>query len=153
HERILALQAAALTMVMNPTTLARVYDNEYRVPAGDDAVTLPEVLGGVTDSIWSELDAKRAEKFTARKPMISSLRRNLQREQLERLIDLTMPDSMWGSASKSISTLATSKLRSLREKMKALTEGAAAERLDPYTLSHLAESRLRIDKALDAIYI
>ncbi len=153
HERILAVQAATLTMLMNPTTLARVYDNEFRISSGEDALTLPEVLNTISASIWTELEAKPGEKFTVRKPMISSLRRNLQREHVERLIDLTMPEAIFGSASKTISTLATARLRSLRDTMKTMTEGQAAERLDPYTFAHLSECRIRIDKALDAIYI
>ncbi|HID23172.1 MAG TPA: hypothetical protein EYP14_12325, partial [Planctomycetaceae bacterium] len=32
HDRIMGIQASTLTMLMNPTTLRRVYDNEFRVP-------------------------------------------------------------------------------------------------------------------------
>ena len=44
HDRIAGIQAAALTMLMNPTTLRRVYDNECRIPTDQDALTLPELL-------------------------------------------------------------------------------------------------------------
>ncbi|MBW3596712.1 MAG: zinc-dependent metalloprotease, partial [Planctomycetes bacterium] len=44
HDSIMGFQASALTMLMNPTTLSRVYDNEFRVPADQDALTLPELL-------------------------------------------------------------------------------------------------------------
>ncbi len=152
HERILGLQAATLTMLMNPTTLNRVYDNEYRTPAGEDAITLPEVLWGVTDEVWSELDGNPRRQMTAREPMISSLRRNLQREHLERLIDLTLPNDSFGVAGKPVANLATHKLRDLADKI-----GKAVDRrttkLDPYTLAHLSEARIRIDRALDAQYI
>ena len=47
HDRIMGLQASALSQLMNPTTLRRVYDNEFRVPADEDAVTLNELLSKV----------------------------------------------------------------------------------------------------------
>ena len=40
HDRIMSLQASALSQLMNPTTLRRVYDNEFRVPADEDALTI-----------------------------------------------------------------------------------------------------------------
>jgi hypothetical protein len=43
HDRILGLQSSVLTMVMNPTRLQRVYDNELMTPAKEDMITLPEV--------------------------------------------------------------------------------------------------------------
>ncbi len=152
HDRIMGVQAAVLTMVMNPTTLRRVYDNEFRVPSDEDAFTLPEIIFGVTDAAWSELDEDFNGTYTARKPMISSLRRNLQREQMERLIDLSMTDSGFGSAAKPISNLSIYKLRDLQEKIEG-TLDRAEHRLDPYSLAHLAEAKVRIAKALDAQYI
>ena len=78
HDRIMGVQSSTLTMLMNPTTLRRVYDNEFRVPSDQDALTLPELLQTVNTAIWKELDQAPPEKpFTARKPMICSLRRNL----------------------------------------------------------------------------
>ena len=47
HDRILGVQASALTRLMNPTTLRRVYDNELRLPEDVDTLTLPELLDAV----------------------------------------------------------------------------------------------------------
>ncbi|MCH8251595.1 MAG: zinc-dependent metalloprotease, partial [Planctomycetes bacterium] len=152
HDRIAGIQAAALTMVMNPTTLNRVYDNEFRIPADEDALTLPEVIYGITDEIWSDLDNQATTTYTARKPMISSLRRNLQREQLERLIDLSMLDSGFGAAGLPISNLCCYKLHELHDKIAAVLDNGGG-RVDPYTVAHLAEAKVRIAKALDAQYI
>ncbi len=152
HDRIMGIQASTLTMIMNPTTLRRVYDNEFRIPADQEAVTLPELLGTVTSSIWKELETKAEKPYTARKPMISSLRRNLQREHMERLIDLTLPSSGFTAAQKPISNLAMMELRGMREKIgKALEQSGA--NADPYTVAHLTEIKDRIGKALDAHYI
>jgi hypothetical protein len=112
HDRIMGIQSMALTRMLNPGTLGRVYDNEFLSPACDDMVTLPEILRTVEAEVWSELD-KAAGTYTDRQPMISSLRRNLQREYVERLIDLSMPES-WSQAShKPIANLALMHLRQL----------------------------------------
>lgn len=152
HDRIMGIQASALTSIMNPTTLKRVYDNEFRVPADQDSLTLPEMLSTVTTGVWTELDAKAEGNYSARKPMISSLRRNLQREHLERLIDLTLPGNAQGAAGKTISTLASEQLRQIVKKIEA-AQAAAADKHDPYTTAHLAQAKDRITKALDADYI
>jgi hypothetical protein len=152
HDRILSMQASALTSLMNATVLRRVYDNEFRVPENEDAFTLPELLDSVTNEIWSELAKKVDRKFSTRQPMISSLRRNLQREHLERLIDLTLPKNGNSAAYKAISNLCMMQLTDLKEKI-ATTLKDNADSLDPYTKAHLREAEQRISKALDADYI
>jgi hypothetical protein len=37
HDRIMGIQASALTSLMNPTTLKRVYDNEVPGSADQDS--------------------------------------------------------------------------------------------------------------------
>jgi hypothetical protein len=153
HDRIMGLQAAALTMVMNPTTLNRVYNNEYSTPADQDALTLPEVIFTLTDSVWSELDQAGGKGYTARQPMISSLRRNLQRNTLDRLIELSLPNQGFGAATKPVANLCVYKLRALSGKIDKLLTPANLNKLDPYTVAHLTEAKVRIDKSLDAQYI
>lgn len=153
HDKIMGLQASTLTMILRPTILRRVYDNEFRVPDKDDALTLPELMNSISAEIWSELKNKAAGKVkhTARKPMISSLRRNLQREHLKRLIDLSMTQSGSNESHKPISNIARMELR----KIKKLTEaaiGQSSNRMDAYTLAHLTEVKDHISKALDAQY-
>lgn len=149
HDRIMGIQAAVLTMLMNPTTLQRVLDNESYTPASQDALTIPEVMETINVAVWGELDKAADHKYTAREPMISSLRRNLQREHMERLIDLSMAQG-YSAAFKPISNIATVQLRDLSAK---IGKAAASGNLDPYTSAHLGEAKLRIDKALDAQFI
>ena len=152
HDRIMGIQASALTSLMNPSTLKRVYDNEFRTPADQDSFTLPELLNTVTAGVWSELDAKAEGEYSPRKPLISSLRRNLQREHLERLIDLTLPGNAQGAAGRTISTLASEQLRQIVKKIEA-AQAASADKHDAYTTAHLSQAKDRITKALDADYI
>ncbi|MCH8270060.1 MAG: zinc-dependent metalloprotease [Planctomycetes bacterium] len=151
HDRILGVQASALTQLLNPTTLRRVYDNEFRVPANEDAFTLPELMTGVTDSIWTEIDTRPTEHFTAREPMISSIRRDLQGEHMERLIDLSL-ESGFGAANKAITDLARMELRKINDKIQQTLKNSDS-RLDPYTVAHLTEAAHRITRALDAAYV
>jgi hypothetical protein len=149
HDRISGVQASALTMIMNPTTLKRVYDNEFRVPEDQDALTLPEVMDTVTGSIFTEVKGGMPSgTFTARKPLVSSLRRNLQREYVDRLIDLTMPGRMSGAAAKPVSTLAEAQLKAIKGWVTSPANG-----VDGYTKAHFDDLATRIGRALDAQYI
>ena len=150
HDRILGYQASTLTMLMNPSTLRRVFDNEQLVPADQDAVTLPELMDKLYAEIWSELEAKPEGEVSSRKPRISSWRRNLQREHLERLIDLAIPSDS-NAVTKPVTALALMQLKELKRKLDATLEGRNS--LDPYSLAHMGEAQTRIVKAIDAIYV
>ncbi len=151
HEEIMGVQGTVLTMLLNPGTLRLVYDNELRTPADADMLTLPELLDTIGNAVWSELDQPIPEGVSARKPWISSLRRNLQREHLERLTDLTLRGSGFSAVYKPISNLSITRLDALKGRIsKALAEPA---KLDPYSLAHLKEAELRITKVLDAHFI
>jgi len=153
HDTIMGIQASTLARLMYPTTLRRIYDNEFLVPADADALTLPELLDTVSSEIWSELDREVGKKYTAREPMISSLRRNLQREHVELLIDLSKSDFMGTAAYKPIGNLVMEKLRQIKEKEIDRVLQASPENLDPYTKAHLDDAAMQIDKALKAYYV
>ncbi len=151
HDRILGVQASALTMLMNPTTLRRVYDNELRLPETEDTLTLPELLQEVNKAVWSELDQDCPADRNDRRPMISSLRRNLQREHMQRLLDLILESSDDTAAYKPISNLARAELRTLSSRIGSSLE-RCGKQMDAYTNAHLTETKERIDRALEAGY-
>ncbi len=151
HDRILGVQASVLSMLLNPQTLQRLYDYEMYVEEDTDVLTLAEEMQAITDAIWSEFDGGVSGKYSVRKPMVSSLRRNLQREHLDRLIDLSMDNGGYNAASMAVKTLASMHLRDLESTLKKAE--AARSSLDPYTTAHVMEMRTRINKALDADYI
>lgn len=151
HDRVLGVQAAALTWLMNPTTLRRVYDNELRLPADQDALTLPELLDTINTAVWTELTVECPEGRNDRKPMISSLRRNLQREHMQRLLDLILESSDDTAAYKPISNLARMQLRTLSKDIESSLE-KCGKKMDAYTVAHLSETKERIDRALEAGY-
>ena len=151
HDQIMGIQASAMTMLMNPGTLQRVYDLELYVPADQDALTLAEVMNSVRDEVWSELGADPSRSYTERQPMVTSFRRNLQREHLERLIDLSMGTTNLNAASMPVKTLAVAQLRDLHERIEGRMGDSA--KLDAYTAAHFGEARTRIAEALEASYI
>ena len=151
HQSISGVQQSALTMVMNPTTLSRVHDNEFRTPADQDAITLPEVMNTVCDDVFSELGTSlNGATYTNRKPMISSLRRNLQSNLLDRLVVLADGD---GRLPRPIRTLALSELRQLESTLGGLLEKAGSGQVDDYTMAHLEDMAERVDRALSAIRV
>ena len=136
---------------LEPTTLRRVYDNELRLPPDEDTLTLPELLESVNKAVWSELDQECPDDRNDRKPMISSLRRNLQREHMQRLLDLILESSDDTAAYKPISNLARMELRTLSGRIAATLE-KCGNKMDAYTKAHLTEIKERIDRALEAGY-
>ncbi|MGK0184891.1 MAG: hypothetical protein ACI9R3_000665 [Verrucomicrobiales bacterium] len=151
HDRILGIQASAMTSLLNPTVLGNVYDNEFRVPSDQDALTLPEVLDTIRATVWGGLDKGDGTIHTARKPFFSSLERNLQHEHIDRLIGLTNPKMASVSpAFRPISDLATDQLTAIKA---AIDPVMAKGGLDAYTRAHLRETAKRIDKALNAEYV
>jgi hypothetical protein len=151
HDRINAIQTSALTMILNPTTLRRAYDNEFRIANDEDALTVAEIMDTIAAGVWDELGSTPSKSYTNRDSMISSLRRNLQRQHIERLVNLSNPSPAFGAAGKPVSTLAMLQLRELDAKLGKAIENK--NRLDRYTLAHLVDSQQRIQQALEAQYI
>lgn len=153
HDRILNIQASVLTATMNPTTLGLVYDNEFRVPADQDALTLPELLGKLRTAIFVDLKGPlkaRKDPFSARRPALSSFARNLQKEYVERLVDLIKPDAGFVAAHKPIQDLAAMQLGEILAEVNQIKENI---KLDQYTKAHLHEISKTIEKALNADYV
>ena len=156
HDRILTAQTWVLTYLLAPNTLELIYDAEMRVPKEQDVMTLPELFETITDSICGEVFAGPSDvtNYTARNPLISSVRRNLQREYFNHLIEISMDAGggwfgpMYPRAAK---TLAWYELKRIHEELDALLSDST-DGLDRYTLSHLEESRERIKRALEASF-
>ena len=84
--------------------------------------------------------------------MISSLRRNLQQEHLDRLIDLSIPGQGRNEAFKAVSNLASMELDGILKNVNRILS-ESRKRVDPYTLSHLEKIKEQIVKAKDGQFI
>ena len=81
--------------------------------------------------------------------MVSSLRRNLQREYLERLVSLSMPGNLRGASSRPLANLASQQLRDLAKRIDKVQK-IEGLKIDPYSAAHLSEARELIKKTLNA---
>ena len=149
HDQVGSFHAIGLSLLLNPTTLRRVYDNEYRTAGDENALSLAEVIDTVTGRAWSEYEDFDGGEYSATSPLCSSFRRNLQQEHVKRLTTLALLDSN-SAFLRTISSLATNELRRIR-KLAANTSDNF--KLDPYTIAHLIDVRARITKTLDAAYV
>ena len=150
HDRVMGIQASMLSSLLDPWTLRQIYDNEFRVPSDEDAFTLNELFTKVNASIWEEIEEAPKGKFTERKPAISSLRRNLQTEHIERLFDLAGESESMIAAMKPIANLASMTLRDMMVKLETAKED---ESYDAYTQAHLEDSFHRVKKWVDSTYV
>ncbi|MEX0677200.1 MAG: zinc-dependent metalloprotease [Pirellulales bacterium] len=145
HEVISMWQDRILAQMLSSLTLERLHDTELQVPADQDALTTPELLGRLTKAIFSEVDKMPDGQYTNRQPAISSLRRNLQRSYLKSLSQLAMGKTQ---APQDCQTVAYSELAALEGRINELLKRDA--KLDTYSRAHLEESASRIHRVLDA---
>jgi len=151
HNRVAQVQSFALLYLMNPRTLSQVYDNELRLAGETDALTLPEIFRAVVDEGFSEFNGATAGPFTNRKPLTTSLRRNLQDGIATRLIDLAINPA--NSMPRSVQTLASMHLRQLSKKLTPIADASSKGELDDYTSAHVQDLLTRVNKALDSVVI
>ena len=150
NDQIAGTQSMALTMLLNPTTLSRVYDNEKRVPVDQDAFTLPELMTALSTEIFQEISPSKLGSSDPRKPMISAFRRNLQADYADRLIAVATGKAGLPRVARQLSA---QELRGLKEKLDATVAKAGSGNCDPYSRAHLADLKDRTDAALDAIVV
>ena len=146
HDVILMWQDRVLGRLLDPLVLARIRDNELKVPADQDAFTTAELFDRLGKAVLREVTETGAGDYTPRKPAISSLRRGLQRAYVSRLAGLAMAG---GAANPDAQALAADQLRSLDAGIAALLAKQDVK-LDAPSRAHLAELRSRIGKVLDA---
>jgi hypothetical protein len=147
HEVIEIWQDRVLSQLLSSLTLTRLHDSELKVPADQDAFTAAELIERLTKAVYAELDQlNQPAQYTNRKPAISSLRRNLQRNYMKRLAQMAMTGS---GAPEDCQTIAFAELTSLEGKINAVLANQQVQ-LDSYTRAHLTETASRIHKAIDA---
>ncbi|MEC4818389.1 MAG: zinc-dependent metalloprotease [Scytonema sp. PMC 1069.18] len=135
HEMVLFVQGSVLSDLLSGDRLYRLKDIELKSKP-EEALTLPELFDTLQKGIWTEV-LKPEDK-----PLkISSLRRGLQREYLDILMDMILRKNRVPEDARN---LAWYKLRQLSDKLEGLSSD------DEYTKAHLLETRDRINKVLNA---
>jgi len=142
HDRILGIQKTLLDKFYHPILIARILDSENKVDSKAGAFTLPELFDGLTKTIWSEVEEPKANQ----KIQISSFRRGLQREHLDKLAQILVNSSP--EMPEDGRTLARANLNELKGKIE-VTLKDGDKNLEPFTKAHLEESLARINQALE----
>lgn len=151
NDQIAATQSLALTLLMNPSTLTRIADNELRKTQDQDALTVPELMRALVDELYVEVDAKKLGKgWTERNPMVSPFRRNAQSDLTDRLIAIANGRA---SVNRTVRQLAQFHLEQLNARLDAVMKAAKADNVDAYSWAHLSDMQKRVQKALDAVYV
>jgi hypothetical protein len=136
-ENVLFLQAITMYDLLSYDRLSRIRDGELKAP--NQTLTIPEVFDSLQVGIWGEvLNPQNGLK-------LSSLRRALQREHMNVMIDMVLRRA---DAPEDARTVARYELKQLRDSI-----GRAMRKVDDkdiYTMAHLEESRDRISKAIEA---
>lgn len=136
-------QRAVLGQLLHPFRLARIRDLETAYGASQ-VVGIPELMGEITSSVWSELGSGGS---------IPAARRDLQRAYLDRMTAiLVSPPPRMPADARSVARLELQGVDARIEAALGAPEGApgAAGSRDAYTRAHLVEARARIQKALEA---
>jgi hypothetical protein len=139
HERILHFQSGILRSLLNSDRLHRLRDIEFKSLPGQ-ALSMPELFETLQKGIWTEIFGSSQAK------PISSIRRSLQREYLNILLEMVLRTSDVPEDSR---TLAWYELRQLRKAID-ISLKQQNDDVDIYTLAHLEETSDRITKALNA---
>ena len=136
HESALRAQGEVLNDLYDPIKLSRIQDIELMHPDPNDRFTMADLFTGVSDALWSELGEPSR---------INSFRRNLQREHLKQLLQLTVKPKE-GTPGDAVA-LARADLTDLDAK---ITRAVTVGEIGYSTRAHLLESQARIRQALEA---
>jgi hypothetical protein len=150
HENVAALQSQLLGALLHPARLQRMIDIQARRTG--DAFAPADLLERLTMAIWAELDAT-----PPRTVRINSFRRSLQRMYVDRLIDFLLETTTWitisptggaqASVPEDVRSLARLELRTLSDRIGDVLQRGEIDRTER---AHLSETKIRIDRALEA---
>jgi uncharacterized protein DUF4953 len=146
HEWAATQQGALLQQLLDPEVLARVRDAALRAEPTQPTLELPELFATLTGAIWAEIGAGVTSR-TVRPGNITSIRRDLQRQYLGALVQMTVSPAP--GTPEDARVMARMTLRGLGADIDRALASPRAE-LDVATRAHLSDTRDRIDRALDA---
>jgi Met-zincin/Domain of unknown function (DUF5117) len=146
HDWALAQQGSLLNQLLDPVVLSRIRDAELRAMPGEETVGIPELFDTLEHAVWAELGIRSGSRQTTART-IGSVRRDIQRLHLNAMVRMVV--SPVSGTPEDARALARATLTTLeRQLAHALDDDRAS--LDAYTRAHLADSRERIARALEA---
>jgi hypothetical protein len=146
HEWALAQQGSLLNQLLDPVVLSRIRDAELRAAPGEETVGIPELFETLTRTIWAELGTRAGSKQAPART-VGSVRRDVQRLHLNAMVGMLVSPAT--GTPEDARALARATLVELEGRLAhALDDDRSS--LDAYTRAHLADSRERIVRALEA---
>lgn len=131
----------------------RLANQEIRTDPASDALTVPEMHKAITEAIWAEFragpGARGADAHTNLNPKVRAVRRALQREHADMLVELAYRYRSLPAAYASAQLVAIDQLRSIRARLEPWS-AAQPGGLDDYSRIHVREALALIDAALEA---
>ncbi|WP_372365230.1 zinc-dependent metalloprotease [Candidatus Uabimicrobium sp. HlEnr_7] len=148
HDMVTAYQTLILFNLIEPMTLMRLSNSPLQVKKGEEIFTIADLLDGLTDGMWVELNAfDKEKKYSNSEPLISSFRRNLQQVYLSFWIYYLLDDEMQMPIPADAKSVALKNLSSLLEKIQNILENK--DNLDSTSLAHLLKSKYHITEFID----
>ena len=151
HARISGIQATALSQLMNPTTINRVYDNEFRADADMDVprrsrCSARSATASGPNSMPLRIACMMHATPTSQVPVATCSVSTWSADYM------SMPENGFAAAAvPTVTSVATSCGNSQNRCRRSST--LHEDELDPYTEAHLQETVAMIDRAMDAQYI
>lgn len=155
HELIVSEQMWIARQLFHPDKLRRLHDSQVFVKA-EDFFTIDEIYSTVTKAIWSEiynLKSSASREWTNQRPLVSSIRRDLQREFLKTILlrQIISPNPLLPQDAQSMAWMTAQNLHDqISEIVESVSNGDI--KIDPLSQAHLIEAKLRIAKALESMY-
>lgn len=150
HQTVQSMQSFALLALVSPQVLQRVYDAELKSKS-EDKFTAAELISRVRNIVWGNLSVPGDAKFTDAKPMLSSIKRNLQRQYVSYM--LAIAESKPGAlVSADLQSMASYSMEELSDNIGKLLAQANGQ-IDFATKAHLSQTKSQIDRTLNAPHI
>ena len=156
HNVFLSMQAQTLSVLTSPQVFQRIYDSELKSKA-DNKFTSAELIRTVRDMVFSELTngansngPGAGGEYTDAKPMISSIRRNLQEQYVSNML-ATAGLPQGAVVSPDLQSSVRYALRELSDNIGATLDKSTggATKIDFASRGHLREMKSRIDRVLE----
>ena len=150
EELVLTWHRKILEALLSPEKLGRIIDTEYRTEPGTDILTAAELFDKLTGAIFTELDREGTAEYTAVSPAVETIRRSLQREYSDHLVNLVIERD--NKPSDDISPLARYELENIQGKIEKVLSNADVK-LDINSAAHLNDLKAKIEKTLNADFV
>lgn len=165
NERILSIQRIVLNQCFNASVLGRIQNQELQAEPGANPIKIAEIFQTLTDGVWTEVN--QAGKGSSGDDLnISLVRRNLQRDHLQRLCGMVLGnrrgsyDGLYGyvmilggsgSVPADARSLARLHLQDISKNIQASLDNQSLKK-DKATEAHLRDCQDRLKKVLEASY-